>query len=340
MDDVQAPPRTALITGVSGQDGMYLARHLLAQGWQVVGTVRPGISSLARMAPYLTGVEIVEHDLTDALGFGDLVSRYAPQAVYNLAAFSAVGRSWDQPELAARTNHLAVVEMLQSLLRHRDKNAQDVRFFQASTAEVFGSEVEGPLDEESSHRPRTPYAIAKSAAHHLVISYRERYGLHASNGILFNHESPFRGQQFVAGKIARVAASAACGRHTTVALGDLDVERDWGSAADYVDAMARAVGHEVPDDYIIGTGETHTLRDMLTAAFAAVGRDDMESHVELMPHLWSATQAQALLADPAKAARQLGWSASTSFDELVSGMVAVDVRRITTGVAESEAYLG
>lgn len=339
MTDPEVPPPTALITGVSGQDGMYLARLLRSQGWKVVGTVRPGISSLARMAPYLSGVEIVEHDLTDALGFGDLVSRHAPQAVYNLAAFSAVGRSWDHPELASRTNQLAVVEMLESLLRHRDKNAQDVRYFQASTAEIFGSEVAGPLDEDTPHRPRTPYAIAKSAAHHLVISYRERYGLFACNGILFNHESPFRGQQFVAGKIARVAAEAACGRRTTVALGDLDVQRDWGAAADYVDAMARSLAHDVPGDYVIGTGTTHTLRDMLTAAFAAVDRDDAEDHVELMPHLWSATQAQALLADPGRAARVLGWTATTTFDDLVADMVAVDVRRITSGVAESEAYL-
>lgn len=334
-----APRPTALITGVSGQDGMYLARHLQAQGWKVVGTVRPGISSIARMAPYLTGVEVVEHDLTDAAGFGELLSRAAPQAVYNLAAFSAVGRSWDDPSLASRTNMVAVVEMLDSLLRHRDKNATDIRFFQASTAEIFGSEVEGALDESTPHRPRTPYAVAKSAAHHLVISYRERYGLFASNGILFNHESPFRGRQFVAGKISRVAAAAACGRHEKVALGDLDVERDWGAAANYVAAMARILDHDTAGDYVIGTGQTHTLRDMLRTAFASVGLRDFEDHVQVMPHLWSTTQAPALLADPARARRELGWSATTTFDELVAQMVAVDVQRIRTGVAESEDYL-
>lgn len=330
---------TALITGIAGQDGMYLARHLRANGWHVIGTVRPGVSSIARMAPYLAGVEIVEHDLLDTLGFGELLSRFAPDAVYNLAAFSAVGRSWAEPELASRTNMVAVVEMLETLLRHRDKNAQDVRFFQASTAEVFGSDVDGPLDERTQHRPRTPYAVAKSAAHHLVISYRERYGLFACNGVLFNHESPFRGQQFVAGKIARVAAEASCGTRATVALGDLDVERDWGAAADYVQAMAAMLSHDVPDDYVIGTGTTHTLRDMLEVAFAAVGRDDPLDHVEMMPHMWSSTQASALLADPVKAARELDWKASTGFDELIADMVAVDVRRIRSGIAESDSYL-
>ncbi|MET0447421.1 MAG: GDP-mannose 4,6-dehydratase [Aeromicrobium sp.] len=333
------PLPTALITGIAGQDGMYLARHLRASGWNVVGTVRPGASSIGRTAPYLGGVQIVEHDLRDAVGFAALVSRLAPQAVYNLAAFSAVGRSWTQPELASCTNMVAVVEMLETLLRHRDATGQDVRFFQASTAEVFGSDVDGPLDEHTQHRPRTPYAVAKSAAHHLVISYRERYGLFACNGVLFNHESPFRGQQFVAGRIARVAAEAACGTRTTVALGDLDVERDWGAAADYVQAMAAMLAHDVPDDYVIGTGTTHTLRDMLTVAFAAVGRDDALDHVDMVPGMWSATQAAALLADPVKAARELDWKAGTGFAELIADMVAVDVRRITSGLAESESYL-
>ena len=301
---------TALITGVAGQDGMYLARLLLSKGWRVVGTVRPGISSIARMAPYLSGVEIVEHELNDGLRFADLLSRYAPTAVYNLAAFSSVGRSWDDPGLVTRTNTLAVVEMLQSLLRYRDKNARDVRFFQASSAEVFGGEVEGALDENTPHRPRTPYAIAKSAAHHAVISHREKYGLYACNGVLFNHESPFRGQQFVAGKIARVAAEIACGNDARVSLGDIDIERDWGAAEDYVDAMMRAMGHDHGDDYVIATGTSHTLRDMLIAAFDSVGLDDPLAHVSLDPHLWSTTQAAALRGDPSKAQKQLGWRKS------------------------------
>lgn len=332
-------PRTALITGVAGQDGMYLARLLRSRGWRVVGTVRPGISSIARMAPYLEGVEIVDHELTDGLRFDDLLSRHAPEAVYNLAAFSSVGRSWSDPELVSRTNTLAVVGMLQSLLRYRDKNARDVRFFQASSAEVFGSDVEGALDEQTPHRPRTPYAISKSAAHHSVISFREKYDLFACNGVLFNHESPFRGQQFVAGKIARAAAEVACGNRAKVALGDIDIERDWGAAADYVDAMMRAMHHEDADDYVIATGTTHTLRQMLVAAFESVGVDDPMPYVTLDPHLWSSTQASALRGDASRANTQLGWTAQTTFEALIADMVEVDIRRIKSGVDESADYV-
>ena len=332
--------KTALITGAAGQDGMYLARLLLSRGWRVVGTVRPGISSIARMAPYLDGVEIVDHELTDSLRFADLLSRYAPEAVYNLASFSSVGRSWDDHTLVHRTNSLAVIEMLESLLRYRDKNAREVRFFQASTAEVFGGEVAGALDEETPHRPRTPYAIAKSAAHHAVVSYREKYDLFACNGILFNHESPFRGQQFVAGKIARAAAEVACGNAATISLGDIDIERDWGAARDYVDAMMRALQHTTADDYVIATGTTYTLRQMLDTAFASVGLDDPLAHLSIDPNLWSSTQANALCGAPGKAQRQLDWVAGTTFEALIAEMVDIDVRRITSGIEESASYLG
>ena len=333
------PTPTALITGVAGQDGMYLARLLRANGWRVVGTVRPGISSIARMAPYLEGVEIVDHELTDSLRFDDLLSRFAPEAVYNLAAFSSVGRSWDDPELVTRTNASAVVEMLQSLLRYRDKNARDVRFFQASSAEVFGGEVEGSLDEDTPHRPRTPYAIAKSAAHHSVISFREKYDLFACNGVLFNHESPFRGQQFVAGKIARAAAQVACGNPARVHLGDIDIERDWGAAADYVVAMMAALQHDTADDYVIATGTSHTLREMLVTAFESVGLGDPLPYVELDRHLWSSTQASALRGDASRANKQLGWTPATSFEALIADMVDVDMRRIRSGVDESADYV-
>jgi len=318
---------------------MYLARSLRANGWRVVGTVRPGISSIARMAPYLDGIEIVEHELTDSLRFAELLSRFAPAAVYNLAAFSSVGRSWDDPELVTRTNALAVVEMLESLLRYRDKNARDVRFFQASSAEVFGGEVEGSLDEQTPHRPRTPYAVSKSAAHHSVISYREKYELFACNGVLFNHESPFRGRQFVAGKIARAAAEVACGNRAKVSLGDIDIERDWGAAVDYVELMKRALQHDHADDYIVATGASHTLRQMLVTAFDSVGLGDPDPHVSLDPHLWSATQASALRGDPARAKEQLGWAAVTSFEDLIADMVDVEVRRIKSGIEESVDYL-
>ncbi len=331
--------RTALITGVAGQDGMYLSRLLRSKGWRVVGTVRPASPSIERMLPYLAGVEIVDLELTDSAGFAALLSRFSPDAVYNLAGFSSVGRSWSDPELVTRTNTVAVVEMLDSLLRYRDESSRDVRFFQASSAEIFGGEVEGPLDEETPHRPRTPYAIAKSAAHHFVVSYREKYGLYACNGVLFNHESPFRGHQFVAGKISRAAAEVACGGNAQVSLGDIDIERDWGAASDYVDAMMRSLEHDRPDDYVIATGASYTLRQMLVAAFDSVGLGDPMPYLKLDPQLWSSTQATALRGDPAKAKRQLGWEAATTFDELISDMVQVDVRRIRSGIEESADYV-
>ncbi|WP_229052212.1 GDP-mannose 4,6-dehydratase [Aeromicrobium sp. Leaf350] len=334
-----AAPRTALITGVSGQDGMFMARRLLRDGWQVVGTVRPGISSLARMAPYLEGVEIVEHDLLDAAGFDELVVRHSPDVVTNFAGFSSVGRSWNDADLVLRTNATTVVAMVESLLRYRDKNARDVRFLQASSAEMFGPDASGALDESAPHRPRTPYAIAKSAAHHTVGAYREKHGLLGSTAILFNHESPFRGQQFVAGRIARLAAQTALGIPARLDLGDLDVERDWGAAADFVDAMAAAVLHEQADDYVLATGTTHTLRDMLTVAGAAAGVDDLVDRVDLSAHLWSSIQAPALLGDATRAREQLGWQPQTSFEDLVTDMVRVDLERLRSGVDESADYL-
>lgn len=318
---------------------MYLARSLVRDGWRVVGTVRPGTHSTSRMMPYLGGVEILEHDLVDSVRFRELLHRFAPTEIYNLAAFSSVGRSWAEADLVMRTNAVAVVEMLESIRTYRDANDADIRFFQASSAEVFGGDVEGALDEETPHRPRTPYAIAKSAAHHSVISYREKYGLFACNGILFNHESPFRGRQFVAGKIARAAADAAHGSNPGVTLGDIDIERDWGAAVDYVELMRRALGHDHGDDYVVASGTSHTLRQMLRIAFGSVGIDDPEPYVTMDPDLWSSTQANALLGDPSRASAQLGWSSTTSFEDLVADMVDVEVRRIRSGVEESVDYL-
>ena len=332
--------RTALITGVAGQDGMFLARLLLADGWKVVGTIRPGTSSVARMTPYLDGVRLVEHDVTDGLGFADLLSWHAPHAVFNFAAFSSVWRSWDDPELVTRTNATAVVQMLESIVRHRDRLGREIRFFQASTAEVFGTEVSGPLDEDTPHRPRTPYAIAKSAAHDAVVSYREHHGLHASNGILFNHESPFRGQRFVAGRITRMAAEVACGnRDAYVTLGHIDIERDWGSARDYAHCVGAIVDHPHGGDYVVATGTSYTLRDLLVAAFLAAGLDDPLPHVRLDPGLWRSTQASSLTGDTTRAAIELGWKATATFDELIAEMVRVDLRRVRSGVEESVDYL-
>ncbi|MFS3127164.1 GDP-mannose 4,6-dehydratase [Nocardioides sp. Bht2] len=331
--------KTAIVTGVAGQDGMYLARDLLARGWRVLGTTRPGSGSSARLKPYLDGVELVAADLGDIAVFAELVDRHRPDAVFNLAGFSSVGRSWGDPALVLHTNATVVASMLETLLRHRDATGREVRFFQASSAEMFGSEVSGALDEETPHRPRTPYAVAKSAAHQLLISYREKYDLFACNGILFNHESPFRGQQFVAGKIVRAAAEAACGLSPTVTLGDLDVHRDWGAAVDVVEGIRRSLTHDRPMDYVFATGVSHTLRDMIEVAFSSVGIDDPSPYLKLEPQMWSSTQADALLGNASRAQVELGWEAHCGFAELISDMVRVDLERLRTGVEEDEQYL-
>lgn len=330
---------TAIITGVAGQDGMYLARRLLARGWRVVGTTRPGSTSPVRMRPYLRGVDVVEADLRDTERFAELVQAHRPEAVFNLAGFSSVGRSWGDPALVLDTNTTVVASMLEILLRHRDATGHDVRFFEASSAEIFGSQVSGALDEDAPHRPRTPYAVAKSATHHLLISYREKYDLFACNGILFNHESPFRGQQFVAGKIARAAAEAACGLTPTVTLGDLDVHRDWGAAIDIVEGIRLSLAHDRPMDYVLATGASHTLRDMIEVAFSSVGIDDPSPYLRLEPGMWPTTQADALLGDASRARTELGWTARRSFAELVGDMVHVDLARLRSGVEEDEEYL-
>lgn len=331
--------RTALITGVAGQDGIYLARLLRSQGWRVVGTVRSRHSSTRRVAPYLEGVTIVEHDVTDEIGFAELLDQFTPSAIYNLAAFSSVRKSWDDPELVVRTNAVAVTNMLEGLLRYRDSTRGEVRFFHASTAEIFGSCPYGALNEESSHQPNSPYAVAKSAAHFAVAAYREKYGLFACNGILFNHESPLRGLQFVAGKIVRTAAEVAAGKPSQISLGNIDVGRDWGAAVDFVDVMPRILGHQFADDYIIATGTTHTLRQMLVAAFDAAGLDDPMRYVSIDSQLMPPVQQNTVCGDPSKAHKNLDWSAKTSFNSLISEMVDVDRRRLQTGVAESADYL-
>ncbi|BBH16374.1 GDP-mannose 4,6-dehydratase [Nocardioides baekrokdamisoli] len=337
--ETQDAPGPVLITGVTGQDGMLLARALVDEGRTVIGTARPGTPGLARMAPYLEGVEIVSHDVADVAGFAHLLHRHRPAEVYNLAAFSAVRASWGDPERVFSSNAAAVAGMLEAMVRFRDVTGIEVRLFQASTAEVYGDRTEGRLDESTPHQPRTPYAAAKSAAHQLVVCYREHYGLFACNGIMFNHESPFRGQKFIAGRIARVAALAARGEHETVTLGDMDVHRDWGAAVDYVRAARLMLAHDIADDYVVATGTTHTVRDLLNAAFAAVGRDDALDHVRMDHTMWSTTQARWLRGDPSRAQQRLGWSTTTSFEELVAQLVNVDLQRLESGVEESLAFL-
>jgi len=329
----------ALVTGVGGQDGMYVSRLLLQRGWRVVGTTRPGSRSVDRMRPYLAGVELVEHDQRDVEGFAAILRRYRPRSIYNLAGFSAVQASWQAATEVMLTNSVAVVEMLEAVVRFRDEAGFAPRFIQASSAEMFGPETFGMLTEGVAHDPRTPYAVSKSAAHYAVNAYRDRHEVFGCGVIMFNHESPFRGRQFVAGRIARLAAEVSQGLPSRITLGALDVERDWGSASDVAAALVAALDHDTPADYVVATGESHTLRDMLRVAFAAVGRDDALDHVDLQPSMWSTIQASSLLGDSSRARERLGWQPLVDFDTLVKDMVETDLRRLATGVEESADYL-
>lgn len=322
---------TALITGVGGQDGVLLAHHLLSLGYRVVGTIRPDVPS--PLEPYLTGVQVVSHDVRDAAGFDRLIDRHGPDEVYNLAGFTSVGASWDNRDLVMQVNRTAVDSMLSSLAR-RD----GVKFFQASSSEVFGPDADNPQDESTPHDPQNPYAESKSLAHSATVRARDA-GLFACVGILYNHESPFRPKRFVTRKITHAAVQIAEGRRDTVTLGNLQVSRDWGAAREYVVAMHALLQQPTPSDYVIATGRLRTLGDLLEVAFAAVGIDDPWPHVEQDPALLRTADAPGLSGDAGKARRDLGWVPTTTFEQLVGEMVAIDQRRIRTGLDEDIAYL-
>jgi len=332
----QATIRKALITGVGGQDGIYLARHLLSQGFEVVGTsARP----LGDRAVYLGGVHFRQHDVRDVQGFAALLDEFQPDHVYNLAGFSSVGQSWREAELVSEVNGLAVLRMLEQLLRFRDRCGWAPRFYQASSSEMFGSAGSQMQTETSAHHPRSPYAVAKSFAHHLTINYRESYGLFTSTGILFNHEGPLRGADFVTRKISRAAAAIAHGRADSVELGHLDIRRDWGSAADYVIAMHRMLCHAEPGDFIVATGQTRSLREVLSIAFAAAGLSGYDRYVRVSADLLRPADVNELCGDASRAEQILGWAHQASFETTIERMVAVDLQRLTTGVEECEDYV-
>ena len=311
--------RTALVTGVAGQDGVYLARRLLAEGSRVIGTILPGHQG----APaYLTGVEVVEHDVRDTAGFRALLEAHAPDEVYNLAAVSSVGVSWNQPQLAVETNGAAVAGMLEVLA-----GRGGVRYFQAASAEELGTAQD------------SPYARSKTEAHTLTTTARDRDGLHACSAILYNHESPLRGPHFVTRKITRAAAEISLGHRERVSLGNLDISRDWGHARDYVDAMVRMVRLPEPEDFEVATGVAHTLEQLLVTAFAAAGIDDPWPYVEQDPSLVRPSDTTVLVGDTSRAREVLGWEARTTFEETIREMVAIDLRRVSTGVEEHPAYL-
>jgi GDPmannose 4,6-dehydratase len=288
---------TALVTGSGGQDGSYLSELLAQRGYEVVGVDRGEVDLASR-----ADVEALLRDV-------------APRELYNLASPSFVPESWERPDEALRIGALAVGVLLAAVARIDPT----IRFFQASSAEVFGDAPEVPQTETTPYRPRSPYGAAKACADSLVASYRERIGLHASSGILFNHESPRRPVHFLPAKVARGAAAIAAGRETELVLGDLDARRDWGYAPDYVDAMWRIVQHDEPDDYVVATGELHSVRELVELAFAHVGLD-WHDHVRIDESLVR-REARTLVGDASKARGVLGWSPTVGFEELVRLLV-------------------
>jgi GDPmannose 4,6-dehydratase len=315
----------ALVTGVTGQDGSYLAELLLAKGYEVAGMVRrTSHHSYERIEHLLDRVQIVAADLLDQHSLTQVLQETRPDEVYNLAAQSYVPTSWTQPVLTGEFTALGVTRLLEAVrLVH-----PTARFYQASSSEMFGRVVETPQNENTRFYPRSPYGVAKAYGHWITVNYRESYGLYAVSGILFNHESPRRGIEFVTRKVTDGVARIKLGLARELRLGNLDARRDWGFAGDYVEAMWRMLQQPEPDDYVIGTGATHSVRDLVEAAFSHVGLD-WSKHVVVDPRFIRPAEVDLLQADPAKARTRLGWTPTVGFEELVGMMVDADLDRLS-----------
>ncbi|MEJ6021930.1 GDP-mannose 4,6-dehydratase [Ramlibacter sp. PS4R-6] len=321
--------RSALITGITGQDGAYLAQLLLGKGYAVAG-VSPRRSSDNLWRLRELGVEgdvkLVEADVCDLASILRAIDETKPTEVYNLAAQSFVGTSWKQPLLTGQVTGLGAANVLEAVRLV----GKGMRFYQASTSELFGLIQAERQDEKTPFYPRSPYGVAKLYAHWMTINYRESFGIHASTGILFNHESPLRGIEFVTRKVTDAVARIKQGKQEKLHLGNIDAKRDWGFAGDYVDAMWRMMQQEQGDDYVVATGRTTTVRDMCRIAFSHVGLK-YEDHVVIDPQFFRPAEVDVLLGNPAKAEAKLGWKATTSLEQLITMMVDADMRRVAAG---------
>jgi GDPmannose 4,6-dehydratase len=326
--------RRALITGIGGQDGSLLAELLLSKGYGVAGIVRRAPSVYAaNLAGVLDRIELVDADLLDRDSLARALEHTRPHEVYNLASPSFVPRSWDEPVETAEFAAVGVTSLLEAI---RAVDAA-IHFYQASSSEIFGRPLETPQNERTPLSPVTPYGVAKAYGHFIAHSYRDRYGLFACCGILYNHESPRRPLDFLPRKVARAAAAISLGLETTLRLGDLDARRDWGYAPDYVDAMWRMLQHEGPQDYVLASGETHAVRDLVACAFAHVGLDP-EEHVVSDPALRRGlAELHDLVGDATRARTVLGWAPSVSFEELVGILVDAEVEQLQRDQAVSSA---
>ena len=327
----------AIIFGITGQDGSYLAELLLEKGYEVIGvTRRVSVPTLNRITHILPKIKIIEGDITDAFSVSNVIKEEAPDEIYNLAAQSHVGTSFKQPSLTWDVTAGGVLNILEAIRYSGRKD--DIKFYQASSSEMFGknynlreglAEMIKYQDEKTPFMPQSPYAIAKLAAHHLVRNYRDSYGIFACSGILFNHESERRGEKFVTRKITKwigeFVASGMDAEFPALRLGNLDAKRDWGHAEDYVRGMWEMVQHETPNDYVVATGETHSVREFLDIAFKHIGIDDWDDFVVIDPEFYRPAEVDYLLGIPAKAKRVLGWEPEISFQQLVERMVDSDV---------------
>jgi len=318
----------AFVTGITGQDGQHLAEFLHGRGYDVYGMVKgqnnPKATMLQEEMPF---VELVPGDLADLPSLVAALQIAQPDEVYNLGAISFVALSFSQAELTANITGLGVLRMLEAIRMVGGDQNNPIRFYQASSSEMFGKVRETPQTERTPFHPRSPYGCAKVFGHDIVVNYRESYGLHASSGILFNHEGPRRGMEFVTRKVTNAAARIKLGLQHELVMGNLDSKRDWGYAGDYVKAMWMMLQQDEPDDYVVATGKTHSIEDLVERAFAEVGIDNWQDYVRQDPKFYRPAEVDLLIGDPTKAKEKLGWEPEVGFPELVKMMVDHDLKR-------------
>ena len=318
---------SALIAGVSGQDGLYLSELLLTKGYKVFGLIHSvDPQRELQLITEVPGLKLIHGDLTDTSTLFRALEIASPDEVYNLGAKSHVAFSWEQAQQTAQVTAIGVLNLLEAIRISYPDGLNRPNFYQASSSEMFGKAQETPQRETTLLWPRSPYGVAKVFGHHMTINYRESYGFHASSGILFNHESPRRGPEFVTRKVTQSVARIAAGKQKMIVMGNLDAKRDWGFAGDYVNAMWLMLQQEVADDYVIATGKTHSVRELVSLAFSVAGISNWEDYVSSSDDLLRPADISSLVGDPSKAKANLGWVPETSFEELVTMMVESDLR--------------
>ncbi|WP_114424543.1 GDP-mannose 4,6-dehydratase [Nocardioides houyundeii] len=322
----------ALITGITGQDGLYLAELLLKKGYEVHGLIRgqnnPRRELVEKLVPE---VHLHNGDLTDLSSLMRALRESDPQEVYNLGAVSFVAFSWENAFVTSDVTALGVLNILEAVRLHAGDDPGSIRFYQASSSEMFGKVHEVPQKESTLLWPRSPYGVSKVYGHYMTINYRESYGMHASSGILFNHESPRRGEEFVTRKVSKAVAAIKLGRQKEIVMGNLDARRDWGFAGDYVEAMWRMLQQDQADDYVISTGETHSIEELLDVAFTHVGIDDWRPYVRQDPRFMRPAEVDLLIGDSTKAREVLDWKPTVAFPDLVKMMVDSDLAALQSG---------